>query len=97
MSAKICFRVRLPQKVTIGAETESIKALAFSGCKSLAEVNMQSNVLAEIGKGAFQNTAITEFTVPDTVDTLGAGTASATGAKDGIFTGAVSLQPSQSE
>ena len=79
------------KKVTIGAETESIKALAFSGCKSLAEVNMQSNVLAEIGKGAFQNTAITEFTVPDTVDTLGAGTASATGAKDGIFYGCSQL------
>ena len=80
------------KKVTIGAETESIKALAFSGCKSLAEVNMQSNVLAEIGKGAFQNTAITQFTVPDTVDTLGAGTASATVAKDGIFYGCNQLE-----
>lgn len=80
------------KKVTIGAETESIKALAFSGCKSLAEVNMQSNVLAEIGKGAFQNTAITQFTVPDTVDTLGAGSASSTGAKDGIFYGCSQLE-----
>ena len=52
---------------------------------------MQSNVLAEIGKGAFQNTAITQFTVPDTVDTLGAGSASSTGAKDGIFYGCSQL------
>ena len=82
----------LLKTANIGAATESIKALAFSGCVSLDKINLQSNVLNEIGKGAFQNTAITEFTVPDTVDTLGAGTVSDSGAKDGIFNGCSQLK-----
>lgn len=74
---------RMLKKVTIGVNTESIKNLAFSGCTSLSDIDLQSNILTEIGKGAFQSAAISDFVIPDSVTSLGAGSA-ATGA-DGVF------------
>ena len=71
---------RMLKKVTIGVNTESIKNLAFSGCTSLSDIDLQSNILTEIGKGAFQSAAISDFVIPDSVTSLGAGSAA-----DGVF------------
>lgn len=59
-------------KVTFeaGSTLEAIAASAFLDCEKLNEIVLPSN-LELIGNSAFKNTALTTFTVPSTVTTVG--------------------------
>ena len=65
----------------IGNSVHVIPSPLFSGCTHLSNVNMSESVI-KIGSWAFQNTAITSFTIPKNVDSIG----------DGVFSGCSSLQ-----
>ena len=52
---------------------EDIGAYAFEGCSSLVELSLSGSYLYSIGNYAFANTALTDFTLPDSVTSVGDG------------------------
>ena len=64
------------ERVDLSAAThiQAIPEYAFSGCTSLATVILPNGTsLLSIGNNAFENTAIREFVIPDSVTELGDG------------------------
>lgn len=59
------------ESVTIPESVTSIGDGAFGDCKSLATINGSMNNVATIGEEAFFNTAITEFAIPDKLESIG--------------------------
>ena len=58
------------RSVTLGEGITSIGNKMFATCNALSDITFSDNLIS-IGIGAFQNTSLTHFTVPDSVTTLG--------------------------
>lgn len=57
--------------VVIGEKVKSIGNKAFNNCAKLKSLEWKTDVLDSIGTGAFSYTALTEFTIPASVTTIG--------------------------
>ncbi len=58
------------QEVTIGSGTKEIGKGAFSDCSALTKVTFIGNALTKLGDGVFARTAITNLTLPDSLETF---------------------------